>query len=115
MRIRVLLLERSACVREAMRALLDADDGVEVVAEATDFETAQTLMATTQPDVLLAACPCVTDIVPTAQGAARQKPVIVVYGGGGWSRPATPPPGAEVIPPEARPDEILRLLRLAAG
>jgi DNA-binding NarL/FixJ family response regulator len=51
--IRVLLADDQALVRAGFRALLDAEDDVEVVAEAGDGAEAARLAHTTRPDVVL--------------------------------------------------------------
>jgi DNA-binding NarL/FixJ family response regulator len=51
--IRVLLADDQALVRAGFRALLDAQDDIEVVAEAADGEEAVTLARTLQPDIVL--------------------------------------------------------------
>jgi DNA-binding NarL/FixJ family response regulator len=51
--IRVLLADDHALVRAGIRALIDAMDGVEVVAEAGDGEEALQLIREHQPDVIL--------------------------------------------------------------
>jgi DNA-binding NarL/FixJ family response regulator len=51
--IRVLLADDQALVRAGFRALLDAEEDVEVVAEAADGAQAARLAHTTRPDVVL--------------------------------------------------------------
>jgi DNA-binding NarL/FixJ family response regulator len=51
--IRVLLADDQALVRGGLRALLDAQDGIEVVGEATDGAQAAQLAAEHVPDVVL--------------------------------------------------------------
>ena len=51
--IRVLLADDQALVRAGFRALLDAEDGIEVVGEAGDGEEAARLAAALAPDVVL--------------------------------------------------------------
>jgi DNA-binding NarL/FixJ family response regulator len=51
--IRVLLADDQALVRAGFRALLDAQDHIEVVAEAADGEEAVKLARTLQPDIVL--------------------------------------------------------------
>jgi RNA polymerase sigma factor (sigma-70 family) len=51
--IRVLIADDQALVRAGFRALLDAQDGIEVVAEATDGEEAVQLARRLQPDIVL--------------------------------------------------------------
>lgn len=51
--IRVLLADDQALVRAGFRALLDAQDDIEVVAEAADGEEAVTLARRHKPDVVL--------------------------------------------------------------
>jgi DNA-binding NarL/FixJ family response regulator len=51
--IRVLLADDQALVRAGFRALLDAEDDIEVVGEAGDGEEAARLAATLVPDVVL--------------------------------------------------------------
>ncbi len=51
--IRVLLADDQALVRAGLRALLDAEDDIEVVGEASDGEEAARIVATTKPDVVL--------------------------------------------------------------
>src|SRR5438477_4437401 len=51
--IRVVLADDQALVRAGFRALLDAEDGIEVVGEAGDGEEAARLAAALAPDVVL--------------------------------------------------------------
>jgi DNA-binding NarL/FixJ family response regulator len=51
--IRVLLVDDQALVRAGFRALLDAQDDIEVVAEAADGEEAVRLARTHKPDIVL--------------------------------------------------------------
>jgi DNA-binding NarL/FixJ family response regulator len=51
--IRVLLVDDQALVRAGFRALLDAQDGIEVVGEAADGEEAVRAARTERPDVVL--------------------------------------------------------------
>ncbi|MCE6996581.1 response regulator transcription factor [Saccharothrix sp. S26] len=51
--IRVLLADDEAMVRAGVKAILDTDPGIEVVAEATDGREAVDLARTHQPDVVL--------------------------------------------------------------
>ncbi len=51
--IRVLLADDQALVRAGFRALLDAQDDIEVVAEAADGEEAVQLARTLEPDIVL--------------------------------------------------------------
>jgi DNA-binding NarL/FixJ family response regulator len=51
--IRVVLVDDQAMVRAGLRALLNAEDGVEVVGEAGDGEEAVSVVLETRPDVVL--------------------------------------------------------------
>jgi DNA-binding NarL/FixJ family response regulator len=51
--IRVLLTDDQALIRSGIRALLDAEDGIEVVAEAADGKQAVTLATQHRPDIAL--------------------------------------------------------------
>ena len=51
--IRVLLADDQALIRSGIRALLDAEDDIEVVAEAADGKQAVTLAAQHRPDIAL--------------------------------------------------------------
>jgi DNA-binding NarL/FixJ family response regulator len=51
--IRVLLADDQALVRAGFRALLDAEDDIDVVGEASDGAAAARLAAATRPDVIL--------------------------------------------------------------
>jgi DNA-binding NarL/FixJ family response regulator len=51
--IRVCLVDDQAMVRAGLRALLNAEDGVEVVGEAGDGEEAVSVVLETRPDVVL--------------------------------------------------------------
>lgn len=52
-RIRVVLADDHAVVRQGMRRVLDADGGFEVVAEATDLEAARRYVRGHRPEVLV--------------------------------------------------------------
>lgn len=52
-RLRVLLADDQDLVRHGFRLILEAEEDIEVVAEAADGETAVRLAATTRPDVAL--------------------------------------------------------------
>ena len=51
--IRVLVADDHAIVREGLRALIDTEPGIELVAEARDGEEAVRLACTVRPDVIL--------------------------------------------------------------
>ena len=51
--IRILLADDQALIRSGIRALLDADEDIEVVAEATDGRQAVVLVAEHRPDIAL--------------------------------------------------------------
>ena len=51
--IRVLLADDQALIRSGIRSLLDAEDDIEVVAEAADGRQAVTLAAEHRPDIAL--------------------------------------------------------------
>ena len=53
MSIRVVLADDQALVRAGMRALIDAEDGLEVVGEAADGDRALEVVRSTVPDVVL--------------------------------------------------------------
>ena len=68
--IRVLLADDQALVRAGFRALLDAQDGIEVVGEAADGREAVDLTRTLAPDVVL------MDIrMPTLDGIAATREI----------------------------------------
>lgn len=50
---RVLVVDDQALIRTAVRDLLDAQQGIEVVGEATDGEEAVALAASLRPDVVV--------------------------------------------------------------
>lgn len=52
-RTRVLLADDETLVRSGLRMILEGDSGIEIVGEATDGAAACTLVASTQPDVVL--------------------------------------------------------------
>jgi len=51
--IRVVLVDDHPVVRAGLRALVDGQDGIEVVGEASDLAGAERVVATEQPDVVL--------------------------------------------------------------
>jgi len=51
--IRILLADDQALIRSGIRSLLDAEDDIEVVAEAADGRQAVTLTAQHRPDIAL--------------------------------------------------------------
>ena len=51
--IRVVLADDQALLRAGLRALLDAEDDIEVVGEAANGREAISLVRTTRPDVVL--------------------------------------------------------------
>ena len=52
-RIRILIVDDHAIVREGQRALIDSEPGMEVVGEATDGFEAVEMAHSLQPDVIL--------------------------------------------------------------
>lgn len=52
-KIRVLIVDDHAILREGLRALLSYFDDIEIVGEAADGQEALNLVATTQPDIVL--------------------------------------------------------------
>ena len=51
--VRVVLVDDEALIRAGLRMLLDAEDGIEVVGEASDGQAGVTLVAELQPDVVV--------------------------------------------------------------
>lgn len=51
--IRILLVDDHTMIREALRMVLEQQDGVQVVAEAGDGETALQMVRTSQPDLVI--------------------------------------------------------------
>src|SRR5690606_37805235 len=51
--IRVVLVDDHTLIRRGLRELLAAEDGIEVVGEATDYGSLRTLLRETHPDVVV--------------------------------------------------------------
>ena len=84
--IRVVLADDQALVRAGFRALLDAQDGIEVVGEAADGREAVDLTRAVTPDVVL------MDIrMPRVDGLAATE--IVRGMGPAWTSPLPGNPG----------------------
>jgi DNA-binding NarL/FixJ family response regulator len=73
--IRVLLADDQALIRSGIRSLLDAEDDIEVVAEATDGQQAVSLTARHRPDIALMdiQMPAVDGIEATRQIVADER------------------------------------------
>jgi DNA-binding NarL/FixJ family response regulator len=77
---RVLLADDHRIIRQGLRALLETDDGFDVVAEAEDGRSAVWLAADRQPDVIVmdVAMPDLDGIAATRQIVARDSRAKVV-------------------------------------
>jgi DNA-binding NarL/FixJ family response regulator len=117
--LRVLVVDDHPMTRTALTEMFDDEDGLTVVGECADGSEVVEATARLRPDVV-----CMDMSMPTMDGvaatqalrAARADVRIVVLTASPASRPAVAAAGADaLVPKSARPDALLRCLRVSAG
>ncbi|MEV0091121.1 response regulator transcription factor [Streptomyces sp. NPDC050738] len=120
--IRVALVDDQALMRAGFRALLDAEDGIEVVGEAPDGRQGVELVRTTMPDVALidVQMPVMTGIEATREIAADPAlaavhvVILTNYGLDEYVFEALRAGAAGFLLKDTEPDELLRAIEVAA-
>jgi DNA-binding NarL/FixJ family response regulator len=121
-RIRVLLVDDQPLIRAGFRALLDAEDDIEVVAEAADGRQAVTLAAEHRPDVALidVQMPVLDGIEATRQIAADPRlagvhvVILTNYGLDEYVFNALRAGASGFLVKDTEPDDLLHGVRVAA-
>jgi DNA-binding NarL/FixJ family response regulator len=118
--VRVLLADDQALVRMGFRLVLEAEDGVEVVGEAGDGETAVTMAAALHPDVVLmdVRMPRLNGIEATerivAAGGATRVLVLTTYDLDEYAFDALRAGASGFLLKDARPAELVAAIRSVA-
>jgi DNA-binding NarL/FixJ family response regulator len=117
--IRVLLADDQALVRAGYRALLDAQDGIEVVGEAADGEEAVAGVERLRPDVVLldVRMPRLDGVGATVRIKARWPGIrVIAHSLAVERRGDMLAAGADAFVPKGAPaDELLGVLRADSG
>jgi DNA-binding NarL/FixJ family response regulator len=122
MTVRVLLVDDEELVRSGLRAILDAQDDIEVVGEAADGAVVVPLVARLRPDVVVMdiRMPLVDGIQATRDLRRRlaEPPrvlVVTTFGEDENVYAALHAGAAGFLPKRARPAEIVDAVRIVAG
>jgi DNA-binding NarL/FixJ family response regulator len=119
-KIRVLIADDLACMRESLRTVLSLDADIEVVGEAADGAEAVKLAAHLQPDVVLVdlEMPCCDGYECTAELTERnltRAVVVLTIHSDPTSRARARAAGARMVLPKGTPiRQLLTALRTAA-
>jgi DNA-binding NarL/FixJ family response regulator len=121
--IRVLLADDQALIRSGIRSLLDAEDDIEVVAEAADGQQAYALAVEHRPDIALVdiQMPVLDGIGATRQIVADQRlagvrvVILTNYGLDEYIFRALRAGASGFLLKDTQPAELLQALRVATG
>jgi DNA-binding NarL/FixJ family response regulator len=121
--IRVVLVDDQALVRAGFRALLDAQDDIEVVAESSDGETAVRLAAELTPDIVLMdiRMPGVDGLAATRRIAADERcgavrvVILTTFGLDEYVFEAIRSGASGFLVKDTEPKELVQAVRVVAG
>ncbi len=121
--IRVVLADDQALVRAGFRALLDAEDDIEVVGEASDGEGALRLIAERSPDVALmdVRMPGIDGLTATARIAADEElsrtrvVILTTFGLDEYVFEAIRAGASGFLVKDTEPAELIQAVRVAAA
>jgi two-component system response regulator NreC len=116
--VRIVLADDHAVVRAGLRLLLDAEDGLEVVAEAGDVDGARRMVAAHRADVLVLDLnmpgPASLPAIPELSGQTAVV-VLTMQNDPAFARQALQAGARGYVLKEAADDELVQAVRAAAG
>ena len=120
MSVRVLLVDDEALIRVGLRAIIDAEDDLEVVGEASDGATVVSQVANLAPDVVLmdVRMPVVDGIEATSSLMSLADPprvlVVTTFENDEYVYDALRAGAAGFLLKRARPEDVVQAIRLVA-